>query len=256
MAHDSLGPIAKSAIGYHVILRLADGRHLARDEAERRIVARVMHEQGEGRGLFAFRSPDTHGHALTVGSREQAGQFARYTEDSLRWQLRLGVSFERAQIRPLENRWHLERAVPYVFDQERHHGVDLDPLHEASSLPDLVGLRVIGTATSELFRATMPRVSPAELLRYLGPAPQGPVDMRQLLDATLAASGLGRLGQDERSGAARCAAIHVLGGPTIQLARLLGADSSTIRRWRRVEPDPGLVAAIKLQLAYRSRVSR
>ena len=256
MAHDSLGTIAKSAVGYHVILRLADGRHLARDEAERRALACVMHEQGEGRGLFAFRGADTHAHALTVGSREQAGMFARYVEDSLRWRLRLGVSFERAQIRPLENRWHLERAVPYLFDQERHHGVDIDPLHEASSLPDLVGMRVIGAATTALFRITMPRMKRAELMRYFGAVASTAIDGRQLLDATLAASGLARLGQDGRSGAARCAAIHALGGRTSELARLLGADSSTIRRWRHVEPDPALVAAIKLQLAYRAGLPR
>lgn len=243
-------------MGYHITLRLADGRHLARDEGERRIFARVMHEQGEGRGLFAFRGADTHAHALTVGSREQAGMFARYVADSLRWQLRLGVSFERARIRPLENRWHVERAVPYVFDQERHHGVDIDPLHEASSLPDLVGLRVIGSATTALFRATMPRMSRAELLRYFGALPQSPIDTRCLLSATLAASGLSRLGQDELSGVARCAAIHAVAGPTIELARLLGVDPSTVRRWRHVDPEPRLVAAIKLQLTYRSALAR
>jgi hypothetical protein len=246
------GPIPIAPIGYHITLRLADGRQLVRDASERRIFARTMHEQGEGRGLFAFQGADTHAHALTVGSRAQAGDLARYVEGSLRWQLRLEAPFEQARIRPLEDRRHLDNAVPYLFNQERHHGLELDPLYEASSLPDMLGLRVLGAATTALFRKTMPRITRAALLQYLGPEPAQLVDPRHLLDATLAASGLVRLGQDARSGAVRCAAIHALGGPTLQLAQLLGVDSSTVRRWRLIEPDAALVEAIKLQLRYRS----
>ena len=91
------------SIGFHVTMRLDDGRVLAPGAGARRRAARVFYEQGDARGLVAFRVADTHAHALLVCSREVAGQFALYCETSLRHRLRLERAFETARVRSIED---------------------------------------------------------------------------------------------------------------------------------------------------------
>lgn len=242
-------------VGVHIVLRLLDDRVIAQTVTQRRALAHVVYEQGEHRGLVAFRAADTHLHIVIVGSRFEAGMLARYVAMSLRWRLELGAPFLPASIRPLVDRRHLENGVRYAFKQEAHHGILLDPFHEASSLPDVVGLRVLGRATAMRLAASLPRLSKSALLAdgglELGPAPSEADVAEHLLDATLAAAGLPELKLDDVSHAARRAAVHAVGLKTRELAVLLEVDPASVRRLRRKAPDKKLVAAIQRQLALR-----
>src|SRR5687768_10946493 len=73
-------------------------RHVSRHAARRgqspitttvaalRIVARVVHQQGDARGLVGFGTADDHLHAALVTDRSSAGAFARCAATALRWQ--------------------------------------------------------------------------------------------------------------------------------------------------------------------------
>jgi hypothetical protein len=246
----------RAPIGFHIVLRLVDDRVIVRTAAERRTLSLVLYEQGEGRGLVAFRAADTHLHILMIGSRFEAGMLARYVAMSLRWQLGLGAPFLPANIRPLMDRRHLENGVRYAFKQEPHHGIDLDPFHDASSLLDMVGLRVLGAATAARLFAALPRLSKATLLAdgglELGDTPSEAAVAEHLLEATLAAGGLASLTRNDASHAARCAAVHAVALKTSVVAAALGIDPASVRRLRRKTPDSKLVAAIQRQLALRA----
>lgn len=102
--------LSGEAIGFHVTLRLADDRPIATSVADLRVLARVVLEQGEARGLVAFGAADNHLHAMLVSDRVNAGAFAHYVETSLRWRLRLRVPFEGARTtsrRPATRLQHL-----------------------------------------------------------------------------------------------------------------------------------------------------
>jgi hypothetical protein len=245
----------RAPIGFHLVLRLIDDRVIAPTVTHRRALAHVVYEQGEQRGLIAFRAADTHLHIVMVGPRLEAGMLARYTTMSLRWRLELGAPFQPPAIRPLVDRRHLENAVRYAFKQEPHHGIVLDPFHDASSLPDLVGLRALSPATVGRFSATLPRVTKTSLLEdgglALGPMPSRDELPATLLEATLAAAGLATLGLDDASHAARCAAAHAVSLPAAELGGILQIAPASVRRLRDKQPLAALLSAIKRQLAIR-----
>lgn len=195
-----------------------------------------------------------------IWSREEAGLFARYLAMSLRWRLELGAPFVSANIRPLADRRHLENGVHYAFRQESHHGIVLDPFHEASSLPDAVGLRVLSPRTAERLATALPRLTKASLLADGGLDVSGTPDdaatALHLLDATLAAAGLAELSLDRASHTARCAAVHAAKLATGVVAAVLRIDPASVRRLRRQPADARLVAAIQRQLALRCKVRR
>jgi hypothetical protein len=152
-----------SDLAQHVILRLRDDRVIAPDVAARRRLARAVLGRGRGRGLLCFRAADTHVHILALGERGAAAELARRIEIALALGLGHCVGFSQAYIRPVESQRHLLRAFWYVLRQDEHHGVDGDAFHDASSLPDLLGARVLGTWTAEAVRAALPRVRRDEL---------------------------------------------------------------------------------------------
>lgn len=59
----------------------------------------------------------------------------------------------RALARPV-----LRLAHPLLLLPEERHGLPADPLHDASALPDLVGLRVTGSWTEAHLRLHLPRL--------------------------------------------------------------------------------------------------
>lgn len=178
---------------------------------------------------------------------------------SLRWKLRLAAPFEPCRMRALVDQRHLENAVRYTFRQEGHHGIDADPTHDASSLVDLVGLRVLDEPTSRQFFAALPRLSRAALLQLgaldiaaLDIATTDPPPIALLLEATLAASGLGTLTRCLSSEAGRLAAAHAVDAPAREVGPLLGIAAASVRRLRQRSPERRLVTAIQRQLALRS----
>ena len=148
----------------------------------------------------------------------------------------------------------LYNTFTYILQQDRRHGLDLDPFRDASNLPDLLGLRLLGRYTAALVRRHLPRIRRSQLLEYLGlpdlaPA-EAPLDL--LVPATAAA--VGRLELEGRTRDvtdARRAVIEIAGtclGHT-RIARLLGITRRSVYRIRTRPLDAGLVSAIRLQVA-------
>ena len=242
------------AIAQHIVLRLADSRVVAPSSAARRLVARVVLEQGRGDGLLAFGLADTHQHLLVACSREAAGQLARRVEISLVRRLGLEVGFAPAHVEPVVDGRHLGRAFPYVLKQCAHHGLEWDPLHEGSNLPDLLGLRLLGAYSAANVRRPLPRVGRSDLVACLGletlePA-DGPPD--QIFTAALAATALPDLSSKTGASVDARRAVVQLAGSRLrarELGSLLGVSDRAVHHLRRRRPaDPRLLQAMRLQL--------
>ena len=145
--------------------------------------------------------------------------------------------------------------------QQERHGVCLDPLREGTSLPDVLGLRVLDPSLATRFAARLPRVERADLLALLGvDLVRGPVDLEPLADAAAAALALPDLhGQDPERMAAKRAAVHVGQAADLrpaQIAELLTSPSRTVRRLAGDAPRTDLVRAVCLQLRLRTGLAR
>lgn len=252
---------AKTPIGFHVMLRLVDDRPIVTSVAELRALARVVLEQGERRGLLAFGAADNHVHAELAADRATSGAFAHYVATSLRWRLALGVSFEPARIRPLVDQRHAYNTFLYVQRQDTRHDLGRDPWREATSLPDLLGMRVRPTSIVRRVRAQLPRVRRDALLALLpsevgeGLATEGPVPMAVLADAACAAFALPDLQRRRvEVTAAQRAAVHAAGAsaPSRDLADHLGVDVRSVQRFRTEPVDESAVRAVTLQASMRS----
>lgn len=241
-------------LGWHITARLRDDRVIVRDDGSRRIAATVILRAGVDARLVAFRVVDTHVHALLAVSRPEAGRFATRALGSLVQALDLPVRFEPARLRPVEDQRHLRNAFDYVLRNHRHHDVAGDPWHDASCLPDLLGLRTVGAHAIPVVRALLPRVTRADLLAHLGVREfgLGPASAEHLAASALAASGARSLsGRSAESVAARVAAAHT-GLAAGETAAALGTTSRSIHRLRALPPDRALVAAILRQCAWRA----
>lgn len=261
--HFDRGPL-RDPIGFHVTIRLEDGRPIATVPAARRIVARVVLVQGERRGLLAYGAADSHIHAVLRTNRAAAGAFAHYVESSLRWQLALGAPFERARVRPLHDQRHAYNAFHYAHRQDSRHALSLDDMREARSLPDLLGLRALQTSLVARVRAHLPRVGREELL---GAFPAGafdealPVDLEVLAEAATAALALLDLHARSPDGSrARCAAVHAV-GPDVSASRLsdcleIGVRAVQSLRSRPSEPLVTLAVQKQARLMAASKRAR
>jgi len=241
-------------LGQHITLKLVNQAVIAETVERRRLLARAVLRIARHDRLLAFGQADNHLHLETAGSRAEAGKLTHRLEVSLRRQLTLQVSFAEPHYEPIRTARHLFNAFKYVLRQTERHGLDWDPRREACSLPDLLGLRLLGNYTVELVRSLLPRINRGVLLELLGvpalePLPQPPLE--ELLEATLAATGLVRLeGSRHEAVEARRAAIEVAGGrlaPT-QLASLLGISTRRLHSMTSTPPRPALVDAIRRQL--------
>ena len=70
-------------------------------------------------------------------------------------------------ITDVRDQWHLSSTFFYVLDQRDHHAVGGDFFHEATSLPDLLGMRKLGAHTRQLVRERLPPMR-LDLLPILG----------------------------------------------------------------------------------------
>ncbi len=248
-------------IAYHLCMRLQNDAVIAPTAEERRIVARSVLEKSEAleAGLLAFGLADTHLHSENACSRPLAGQIAERIELSLERRLGHGCGFAPVYIKPIEDARHLYSAFRYILRQQQRHGIDTDPLHEASNLPDLLGLRLLGASTIVPVRRLLPRVTRAELLELFGVSEIQPADgpLDQVVAATLAAAALPALaGSSREVVAARRAAIEVVAGrlPPAALAALLGTSVRRLHELRREPTDAALVCAVRLQLHLLAQV--
>jgi len=249
-------------LGYHINLGATDGRVIAPNTRVQRTLARTVLTAGRDCGLLAFRAADTHLHILAACCRELAGRWLRSLSTKLRVRLKLPNGLSSAHFEPVADQRHLVNAFRYVLRQDERHGTQHDPLAEASNLPDLLGMRLIGGYTAGSVARLLPRIRAEELVARLdltvGQLTAAAISedaYEQLEDAAAATLGLPRLlGRSSEVVAARVAAVAVVGDalPTARLTRLLGSTARTIRRLKGREADPRLVEAVARQLRLRT----
>lgn len=249
--------LTREPIGFHVTIRLEDDRPIATTQASRRVVARVVLEQGEARGLLAFGAADDHLHAALATDRATAGAFARYIESALVWQLGLAARFERARIRPLQDQKHAYNTFHYAHRQDSRHLLELDRAREGTSLPDLLGLRVLETSLIARVRAHLPRIRRADLIGQFHPEAfdvDALLDLDVLADAAAALALVDLRGHSLDAHRARRAAVHAA-GPDVSSRRLsdcLGIGLRAIQSLRKQQREPALMSAVQRQAHLRS----
>lgn len=243
-------------LAHQVILRLRDDRVLAPSPGARRLLASIVLRAGREPGLVAFRAADTHLHCALLADATTATEFGRRTAIALGRALRLPVGFTPARVLPVNDQAHLNNLFSYIQGQGAHHGLEVDPFHDAGNLPDLLGLRLLGAYTIPLVREHLPRVGRADLLRHLGRTelPEDPVTWLALKEAAAAAAGLPALeGRSDAVVAARRAAVAASRESltTARMGALLGISTRAVFRLRGEPADAALVAAVRRQAALR-----
>ncbi|MBI4957269.1 MAG: hypothetical protein HY908_34980 [Myxococcales bacterium] len=245
-----------SPLGWHIGLRLADDRVLAGTPRERRLLSRAVLRHGARARLVAYRAADTHLHAELLCERDEAGRFARSVGCAVAAALGKRVPLYASFCKPIADQRHGQSTFRYILGQEHHHGLESDPFHEASNLPDLLGLRDVGHYTAQVLGEAFPRIRRDELVATLGGVPGAePEDPELLVDAAAAALALPDLrGRHPDAVEGRRAAVQAAGRTWAawQLAPLLGMGERTAERLRRQACDPGLVAAVRGQWRLRS----
>ncbi|MFN2168145.1 MAG: hypothetical protein ACK2U9_18030 [Anaerolineae bacterium] len=243
-------------LGHHIRIRLEDSRVIAHSADQQRVVARVVLAQGQACGLLAFGLPDTHLHLQARCDLRAAGRLSQRVGASLKQRLGLPVRFVTYPHEPIRDQRHLFNTLRYVLTQHVRHGLDPRAVLEATNLPDLIGLRLLGGYTRDHIARCLPRVQRATFLEWAGltglQSAEGPLD--EVLAATLAATALPRLtGRSVPVLQARRALMEVVGPrlPTADLAALLGVTERTLYRFKHHPVDMALVRAIRLQLGLR-----
>lgn len=250
------------AVAYHLVLRVSDGRPIAPTAEGRRVLARVVLEQGAQRGLLGFGLGHDHLHIEAAATRVTAGELARYVATALRARLGLRAPFAQAWIERTRDQKHLRNRLLYAMGQDRHHRGGWDPTFDATSLPDLIGLRAVDSSIGERVRRHVPRLDRAELLGLLPPdalSYRGPFDLGLIAEAAAAAFALRDLsGRSPTTVVARHAAV-LAAGPNVtsrELARRLGIGQRAIQRMRAVDCDKRVIDAVRGQLWIRSLLAR
>ncbi|NUP12411.1 MAG: hypothetical protein HOW73_40720 [Polyangiaceae bacterium] len=246
-------------------MRLIDSRVLAPDSTARRAIARVVANQAGSRGLLVFAAADTHVHWIATCSREVAGELARRIGGSLSKRLRLPVAFEASRFVPVWDQAHLTRAVLYVLRQREHHDVSADPTLDGTSLPDLLGWRLLGpNADAYVARtaALLPRLRRTDFLELAGlgelqPAAEARAD---LAEAAAAAFGLAEVSGITRAHVlAKRAAVHAGLRCDVHLDTIAASLRVCLRSAQRMRAEPaddGAVKAVGYQLAIRATLRR
>jgi hypothetical protein len=243
-------------LAWHLMFRTDDDRVIAPGDAERRILARTVYRITDEAGLLAFGAADNHLHVVVVCTRERAGRLAQQLAVALRGQLGIPVSFFPTRIKEVRDQHHLQTVFHYALGQRNRHGVRSDPFLDASSLPELLGARLLRTGSPALARELLPRVSRPSLVRHLAiPALEPGSDLVQPVDAVAGALGLGSLDEHRELGMLGRAAVVQLCSPRLsssELVELLGRTQPTIRRLRHTDVPPRLLHAAQLQMAIRA----
>jgi len=237
-------------------MRLRDNRAILHSVEHRRILCRVVLQQGRGDGLLAFSLPDTHLHIEALCGERPATRLCQRIETSLKQRLALPVGFVTYPHEPIWDQRHLYNTLRYILTQHIRHGLDLHSFLEATNLPDLLGLRLLGQYARDNIRRHLPRVRTATILSWSGVPTLHPVDgpLDAVVDATLSATALNSLaGSSQPVLEARRALIEVVGNRLDNAAQkeLLGVAERTLLTLRHRPVNPQLVQAIRLQLGLR-----
>jgi hypothetical protein len=242
-------------LGYHITLRLEGDRNLAPTMEARRLFARTVLTVARPFVLLAFRWVDTHGHLEMLGTRKEAGELARRVQIALQHALRPGARFLPAHFTPMYTLAHVKSTFRYIMGQREHHELSIDPRHDASNAPDLLGARTTGLWTAVHVRrhdARLKREHVLEALAMEDPDAITDPPLDCLADAAAAAVCLPALDGSVVGVTARIAAVHVASErTTAEIADLLTLSTRSIRRFRAKPADPAVVRAIRQQLAMR-----
>ncbi len=255
-----------TVLGQHLMFRSDDDRVLAPSAGERRAMAQAVYRVSSGYPLLCFGAAHNHLHVELLADRATAGRFAHALMCSLHWALDLPVEFAPVRYKPIESQSHKRSTFHYALGQRRHHGVQSDPFLDASSLPELLGMRLLPTGSVQLAREHLPRLRREDLLPLLGIPALAPAN-DELLKATVeagrvdllrdaAAGTLGLASLDSKQPpavAANRALVHTL--EAVSPPRLVGSiverSSARIRHMRAQARDPRLEQALRLQLSLR-----
>ncbi|MFZ5481181.1 MAG: hypothetical protein ACOZNI_30765 [Myxococcota bacterium] len=220
-------------------LRRRDGRPLARDTESRRALAREVLGRGRPHGLIAFRAAGDGLRALFAADSDAVCFWAH----GLPWNV-------AAWVEPLRDGGAVRTAMRAIAVDDPD-----DPTWEASSLPDLAGMRVAGRYTRARVREFSPGVTPKAALDWMHVRVGTPVvDGARLADAAAAAVGLPDLrGESRLRWLAQRAAIEVADGelPDPELALALDLALPILRTMRGMPAHDAVVRAIRMQLAAR-----
>lgn len=243
-----------SPIGSQVIIRLRDSRVIAPQVHGLRQVAQGVSKVGQPFPLVVYRLADNHLHALLTCGEVEATEFGRRVEISLSKRLNPGVPHNHVHIVPVNDQRHLRTLFHYILRQEAHHGTALDPLFEASNLPDLLGMRLLGGWTIANVRAALPRLKREELEAHLPVRLADAVRDHSILQESACAAGAlmslrGRRAEVTATRAA-AAALGVRWGATGVTAEALGMARSSVAALR-LNAEPALVRAIEEQARLR-----
>jgi hypothetical protein len=221
----------------------ADGRNvLFRDEASRLAAIRRLAYKA-GTDIVVFCLVDEHVHVAVTGDRPKAGRLARSILLAMRpWTV---VPLDPAKIRPVANRFHLQRLVPYVLSQSVRHHLPVHPaLWSGSCFADLVGARAIESLNLQVARV-LPRFRLREALSAVG-LPKAELttpsfdEIRRLgaFRITQAAAAAlcvphplqGRTTPTSLARAAACQVAHAAGVPRSEVSHALGITRRAIRQ--------------------------
>jgi hypothetical protein len=249
-------------IGNHVTLRLH--KLIAESVKERRALARCVLECARSFILLMFRVVHTHLHLEPAELDPRTNEMVRRIK--IGWKRRYPrlPPLITLPTKPICSQGHLENTFTYQLDQEPHHNVWADPLHESSGLPDLLGLRVTGRHLIKKVKRKLPGVNRDLLLERLAPAtPYHHFNsFADLADAAAAAVALPDLkGKGALQRAARGAAV-ALSRPHLSAREIGDLLKVGVRQVERIvtsfDRDPvdrHLVRAIELQLGLRSSIA-
>lgn len=240
-------------LGCHVVLKPRDASLLIRSAADAKLIARSVLGKGRAFNPLAFGTADNHLHLDTLDERDAAMEYGRRVALSLGRTLPVRAGFADVYVEPIRDAAHQRNTFEYVLRQQERHQLLVDPLREASNLPDLLGARPLGRYTAANVRRALPRVTRQSLLRLYG---VHALELRsgspeETLHAALAAAALpGISGSSAEICDVRAALCKMLGdqATTASLAELLQTSARTVRRMKARPFDPTLVHAIGLQI--------
>ncbi|MBM4369353.1 MAG: hypothetical protein FJ102_24280 [Deltaproteobacteria bacterium] len=237
------------------VYRRQDSAPLAEDDGDRRSLIAAMLAAGRENGLVVAGAADTHAHAVARGAK-RPDRLAAATQYRVCTARGDGARLEPTRVTAVRDQWHLQNTFFYVLKQAQHHAVGGDPRFEATTLPDMLGLRVIAPWLPARVHAALPRLSRHQLLEILGVDELVPgFDIATLADAAAAAVATRDLSRrtplvvEARRAAVELGSEHLYDD---ELAALLGIHPRSIRKLRVRPVRLDLVRAIALQMGLRA----
>lgn len=247
-------------IGWQLILRRVDDAVLVPGVAQARRFSSLVCRLGAGLPLLAFQAAGGHAHVVVLSDRPTAGELARRLNLGLGQSLGHRGALEAVRLRPVHDQAHARNLVRYVLDQRRHHDLTPDPFHEASALPDLLGLRLAGAWMRDQHVQRMPELPRRALIELLSQDPWtverfDPACLAQAAAAALPVEAL--VGRPPLVVAARAAAVQVARGRlrSAEVAAALSCPLRTVQRLAGVPVAPELLRAVEGQWRLRSGVA-